>query len=143
MALSTITLLMLISGFVCCEILGLPQGGRAHKLGCLTALTGVLGPFLPGAMFYLAVPTSVFGMMLLPIAYWTFFLMMNSRKLLGDDLPKGGARVAWNGLMLVAAGMATAASLYSIQAKTGVWGLAALGGFLVLAVVVGIGRRTR
>ncbi|HLU49560.1 MAG TPA: hypothetical protein VK116_15790, partial [Planctomycetota bacterium] len=33
MALSTITILMLISGFVICEIFNLPQGGWPHRLG--------------------------------------------------------------------------------------------------------------
>src|SRR5690606_7575370 len=85
MALSTITLLMLISGFVVCELRGVPPTGRAYRLGTLAAAVGALGPFVwSEAAFYLAVPTSVFGMALLPIAYWTFFLMMNSRRLLGE-----------------------------------------------------------
>ncbi|MAE77081.1 MAG: hypothetical protein CMJ85_09455, partial [Planctomycetes bacterium] len=65
MALSTITLLMLISGFVICEMLGKPPLGRAHRLGTLAAATGVFGPFVwSDAAFYLVVPTSVFGMAL-------------------------------------------------------------------------------
>jgi Mn2+/Fe2+ NRAMP family transporter len=143
MALSTITLLMLISGFVICEMLGVPAEGRIHRLGTLAATTGALGPFVwSQAAFYLAVPTSVFGMALLPIAYWTFFLMMNSRRLLGDDLPRGANRVCWNALMLVAAGLATAASLWSIDAKTGWKGLAGLGLFLLTAAVVHLRRRS-
>ncbi|MGA0868135.1 MAG: divalent metal cation transporter [Planctomycetota bacterium] len=144
MALSTITLLMLISGFVICEMLGLPSGGRAHRLGTLAATTGALGPFVwSKAAFYLAVPTSVFGMALLPIAYWTFFLMMNSKALLGADMPRGRNRVVWNTLMLIAAGLATGASLYSIQAKTGTTGMALLGAFLALAAIVHVRRRGR
>ena len=135
MVMSTITLLMLISGFVFCEILGLPPGGRAHRLGTLAASTGVLGPFLPSeAFFYLAVPTSLFGMMLLPIAYWAFLFLMNSRRLLGDAMPSGGSRVTWNTLMVVAAGLATAASLWSIHSSRGAWGLAVFFVFLVLAI---------
>ena len=137
MALSTITLLMLISGFVICEMLGLPPQGKAHKLGSLAATTGVLGPFFwSQAAVYLAVPTSVFGMMLLPIAYWTFFLMMNSRNLLGADRPAGTRRLVWNGLMLPAAGIATAASLWSVHSKVGTAGYLLVGGFLALALVV-------
>lgn len=142
MALSTITLLMLISGFVICEMLGLPPGGRAHRLGTLAATTGALGPFVwSKAAFYLAVPTSVFGMALLPIAYWTFFLMMNSRSLLGDDMPRGRSRFIWNTLMLLAAGAATGASLYSIEAKAGTAGMLGLGAFLALAAIVHVRRR--
>jgi hypothetical protein len=142
MALSTITLLMLISGFVICEMLGLPPGGRAHRLGTLAATTGALGPFVwSKAAFYLAVPTSVFGMALLPIAYWTFFLMMNSRSLLGDDMPRGTNRIIWNTLMLLAAGAATGASLYSIEAKAGTTGMLGLGAFLALAAIAHFRRR--
>ncbi|MBK8975585.1 MAG: divalent metal cation transporter [Planctomycetes bacterium] len=137
MALSTITLLMLISGFVICEMLGLPARGWPHRLGCLAGGLGALGPFVwSGARFYLAVPTSVFGMALLPIAYWTFFLMMNSRRLLGDDLPRGSARVAWNSLMLAAAGAATLASVYSIRSLAGWPGVGGLGALVALALVV-------
>ena len=142
MALSTITLLMLISGFVICEMLGLPPGGRAHRLGTLAATTGALGPFVwSKAAFYLAVPTSVFGMALLPIAYWTFFLMMNSRSLLGDDMPRGRSRIIWNTLMLLAAGAATGASIYSIEAKAGTTGMLGLGAFLALAAIAHFRRR--
>ncbi|MEZ6147596.1 MAG: hypothetical protein R3B91_19660 [Planctomycetaceae bacterium] len=35
-------------------------------------------------------PTSLFGMVLLPIAYFTFLLMMNSKSLLGNAKPTGG-----------------------------------------------------
>ncbi len=137
MALSTITILMLISGFVVAEMLGLPPQGRALRWGSLVACTGALGPFFwSAAAVYLAVPTSVFGMVLLPIAYWTFFLMMNSRSLLGEHRPAGGSRVLWNSLMLPAAAVATLASLWSAWSKAGRWGLLALGLFLALAVVV-------
>jgi Mn2+/Fe2+ NRAMP family transporter len=144
MALSTITILMLISGFVICEMRGLPPKGRAHRLGSLAATTGALGPFIwTQAAFYLAVPTSVLGMALLPIAYWTFFLMMNSRRLMGDDLPRGTARLTWNVLMLVAAGLASAASLWSIWSKAHWPGVGALVVFLALALAVGVARTRR
>jgi len=117
MALSTITMLMLISGFVICEMLGRPPTGRTFRLGTLAATTGVLGPFFWGqAAPYLAIPTSVFGMILLPIAYWTFFLMLNSAALMGAERPRGRSRIAWNALMLPAALVATAASLWSVWA---------------------------
>ncbi|MAE76861.1 MAG: hypothetical protein CMJ85_08345, partial [Planctomycetes bacterium] len=79
---------------------------------------------------------------LVPIAYRSFFLMMNNRGLLGDDLPRGGARVAWNSLMLVAAGAATVASVWVIWSKSGWMGISAIAGFLLLAVVVHFARRS-
>src|SRR5690606_23661567 len=60
MALSTITLLMLVSGFVVCEVLDVPPTGWPMRLGSLAACTGVLGAFIWGdAKAWLAVPTSV------------------------------------------------------------------------------------
>lgn len=142
MTLSTITILMLISGMVICEIFDLPQEGWPHRLACLAGATGALGPFVwQGARFYLAVPTSVFGMTLLPIAYLTFFLLMNQRSLLGDALPRGGRRLAWNLLMALAAGIATCASLWIIVQEGGTIGIAGAGGLLVLALAVHFLRR--
>ena len=136
MALSTITLLMLISGLVVCEVLGLPPTGKAFRLGTLAAATGVLGPFLwSKAAFWLAVPTSVFGFMLLPIAYLTFLLLMNQKSLLGDERPKGGRRVTWNVFMGISATIATCASLYMVWHKAGYLGIGAVVAFTLAAIV--------
>ena len=109
MAVSTIIILMLINGFTVTEMLGAEIGGMKHRIGSiLPGITGALGfLFLWGdgdARFWLAVPTSVFGMVLLPIAYITFFLMINSKSLMGDALPQGNKRIALNAAMLVALG---------------------------------------
>lgn len=101
MALSSISVLMLISGFVVCEMFGYPHGGIQHKLGTLLASTGALWPILwtGQSRVYLAIPTSIFGYTLLPVAFFAFFLMMNSKSLLGAERPVGGRRFAWNTLM--------------------------------------------
>jgi len=143
MAVSTVIILMLISGFAFCEAFGREPRGAAHRAGALVAgLVGALGPYVwqGDAKFYLAVPTSNFGMALLPIAYWTFFLMMNSRSLLGDAMPTGGKRVAWNTLMGLAAGVATFASLATIEKKLGALGLGLMGAFLALALAAHLNR---
>jgi len=139
MAISTIIILMLINGFCLTEALGTEMGGPIHKVGSiLPGITGALG-FLflwsnADAKFLLAVPTSVFGMVLLPIAYFTFFCMINSKELLGDALPKGGKRVALNlaiGLALLAS---TIGAGWSIWSKAQWKGVAAVGAFLLLAL---------
>ncbi len=101
MAISTISILMLISGFCVCEALGTKHGGLTHRLGTLIPMTGMLWPLLwtSESKAFLAVPTSVLGFVLIPIAYLTFLLMMNSRKVLGEHLPTGLNRWIWNGLM--------------------------------------------
>ncbi len=136
MALSTITILMLISGFAICEMLDLPAEGWPHRLGCLAPAIGALGPFVWGqAQFWLAVPASVIGMMLLPIAYGTFVLMMNSRRLLGDARPAGWRRVTWNVLMIAALLFATFGAGWSIWSRIGIWSVPVVGGFLVLVII--------
>lgn len=103
MAISSIIILMLINGFALCEMLGVKSSGMLYRIGCiLPGITGALGALYlwsGDAKFYLAVPTSRFGMVLLPIAYIAFFCLMNNKKLLGDALPQGRARIVWNTLM--------------------------------------------
>lgn len=138
MALSTIIVLMLISGFTVCEIFGLPQHGWPHRLGCFVAGIGVLGPFVwtGKTQFWLAVPTSIFGMTLLPIAYFTFFLMMNNRALLGGDILRGGQRVVMNLLMLGTLLLAGLGAGWAIWSKTKWIGTGAVAAFFALAVIV-------
>lgn len=118
MALSTIIILMLINGFAFCEMIGVPPEGMMHRVGSLIPAVGVLGPFVwAAAAPALATPTSVIGGAMLPIAYVTFFLLMNSRKLLGDSMPRGAARVRWNVLMGLATTIATLSSIWGLYGK--------------------------
>ena len=136
MALSTITILMLISGFTFCEVFGLPQEGRYQRIGSLLPAVGVLGPFVwTKAAAYLAVPTSVFGMALLPIAYVTFLFCMNSRRVLGDDMPQGRSRLTWNTLMGIAFLFSTIGAGWSVWSKTGWVGVVGVIVFIAVAVV--------
>jgi Mn2+/Fe2+ NRAMP family transporter len=145
MALSTITILMLISGFTFCEVFGFPQGGFYHRVGCLLPAIGVLGPFVWSGKvaFWLAVPTSVFGMVLLPIAYFTFFLLMNNKKVLGDDMPRGQSRVTWNVLMGIACFLATVGAGWAIWDKAKWVGVGAVVAFVGLALFVHIQRLSK
>jgi Mn2+/Fe2+ NRAMP family transporter len=143
MALSTATLLMLICGQVLAEIFGWSMNSRAARNATLLGAVGAIGPFVwSKAGFWLAVPTSMFGMVLLPIAYWTFLLLMNRPRILGDAMPRGGARWAWNCLMIPATLLATMASAYSVKSQGGTpWVVVAIA-YVALAIVVGI-RRSR
>ena len=139
MAVSSIIILMLINGFVVCEMLGRPATGWPYRVGALMPCVGMFAPLIwtgGKAQFWLAVPTSVFGMVLLPIAYFTFALLMNQKSLLGDDMPKGRGRIAWNGLMAVGAGLAAFGSVWSVWSKTGWVGVGGIAAFTGLAVAV-------
>jgi Mn2+/Fe2+ NRAMP family transporter len=120
MGLTTSSLLMLISGYVVCEAFNYEHGGKQHKLGTLLASTGLLWPILwkGESKAYLAVMTSTIGYILLPIAFLTFFLLMNSERVLGEDLPKGKKRIAWNVLMGVSLLVTGAAAGWTATQKT-------------------------
>ncbi len=136
MTLSSVVILMLMNGFAISEAFGAPKNGIVFKIGSLMPLVGILGPFLwSKAAFWLAVPASVFGMCLLPIAYVSFFLLMNSRKALGKERPAGPRRWRWNSFMVLSIGLATIGSLWGIWAKTGWVGMAGLGTLIALALI--------
>lgn len=118
MGFSSIIILMLINGYAFCEICNQPQGGWPHWLGCAVAgFTGAIWPLVwdGPAKLWLAILASSFGMMLLPIAYFTFLMMMNSKSLLGDEKPRGLAMLVWNILM----GISVLGAV--IAAVTAVW----------------------
>jgi hypothetical protein len=128
MAVSTVIVLMLISGLAFAVAFRQQPGGVAFRWGTIVAGLGALGPFVwtGKARAWLAVPTSNFGMILLPLAYWSFVLLMNSRRVLGDDVPKGRTRWIWNSLLVPTALVASCASAWTVHMKLGPWGLAGL-----------------
>ncbi len=137
MALSTIIMLSLVNGFVLCEMLNRPGDVFIHRIGAVAAAgVGFTGPFFWGkAAFWLAVPTSVFAMVLLPVAYLTFALLMNQRKLLGRYTPSGLRRVQWNVLMTVALIAAGFGSVWTLWDKAKWFGVGGLIAFIVLLMV--------
>jgi Mn2+/Fe2+ NRAMP family transporter len=144
MGFSTIIILMLINGYVVCEMLGQPQGGRLHIIGCLLAgLCGAVWPLVwdGPAKLWLAITVSAFGMMLLPIAYFTFFFMMNSKSLMGEHKPKGRSLIIWNLLMGFSVFGAVVAAASAIYAKSGhpIAGIVVkvVGGIFVVALIAG------
>lgn len=120
MGFSTIIILMLINGFAFREMVGQPDGTTPFVVGCLVAgLFGASWVYLwdGEAKFWLAIFASSFGMMLLPIAYVTFFLMMNSKQILGKEKPTGVRMVVWNVLMVISVAGAFAAASTAIYDK--------------------------
>ena len=150
MGISSIIIMMLINGFVFCEILGVESKGWAYRVGSLMPAVGAMGPFVwtsQRAQFWLAVPAFMFGMTILPIAYFTFYLMMNSKSLLGDNIPRGGRRLLWNVLMAVASGLAAFGAVWSLWSfsvrtfHTGWPGIALPAAFIAICVIVWYVRR--
>ena len=140
MAISTIVILMVINGFCVCEMTHREGDRVVQRLGAiLPGIVGGLG-FLAlwgdeQAKFWLAVPTSNFGMVLLPIAYVAFFFMMNSPSLLGDAMPRGGVRIIVNVVMLVAIAAASVGAGLSVWANVGWIGVILAAGFIGAGVL--------
>ena len=121
MALSTIIILMTINGHAVCEILGKPHKGPVFLIGAYIAGLGVLGPFVwSDAAFWLAVPTSILGFTLIPVAYLSFFLLINNKKVLGRERPKGIIRIIWNSALLLSLLIMGTAAFYVAWNKS--WG---------------------
>jgi Mn2+/Fe2+ NRAMP family transporter len=137
MAVSTATILMTINGLCFCELVNRPGKLWPQLVGSLMVCVGALGPFFwKDAQAYLAVPTSMFGMTLLPIAYFAFFLLMNQKSFLGDNIPKGAKRLLWNVLMAMASLAAAFGCFWSVWSTLRWRGIGLLVGFVVLCIVV-------
>lgn len=143
MALSSISLMMLISGFVVCDVLRRPPAGWTFRLGCLIPSFCALWPLVwqGDTRAWLTVVAGVFGAMLLPIAYVSFVILMNQRELMGREMPTGWRRVVVNALMLFAAAAATAAGISAIVKKAGPAGMGLVAAFLLLVAIVQLARR--
>lgn len=142
MGLGALTMLMLINGLCLCEALNRPARGWVQRLGAAMVMIGALGPFLwKDAQLWLAVPTSMFAMTLLPLAYFTFFFMMNQKTLMGESMPRGGKRLLWNTLMGISATLATFGSVWTIWSKAGWYGIAVIVTFTVLVLIVHVARK--
>ena len=112
MALSSITMHMLICGFAACELFGVEPGGWRYRLACLIPAPGVVGVVLWGQIGpWIAIPASAICGLMLPIAFIAFFILNNSKRYLGKDKPTGIKALVWNIAMLISIG-ATIASIF-------------------------------
>ncbi|MEO6594824.1 MAG: divalent metal cation transporter [Planctomycetota bacterium] len=103
MALSTITLHMVVCGFVAMEWFGFPFGSWKQRLCMLIPIPGALAPFLwADQPVWLAVPTTIVCGAMLPIAYLGFLLLQRSHVYLGEDRPRGWRAVFASASLVVA-----------------------------------------
>ncbi len=137
MGISAATMLMTINGLCLCEMLNRPLKGWTQRIGSLIVSVGALSAiFWNRPAPWLAMPTSVFCIILLPIAYIAFSLLMNQKTMLGDNMPQGGKRVLWNVLMVIATGIATLVSIWSLWSRLGGWSIVVIVAFVGLILVV-------
>lgn len=115
MAINAIILHMTVSGFAVCEIFKIEESGWKYKLATMLPVPGVLGAVLWAKMgAWIAIPTSAVALIVLPIAYLGFFLLNNSKKYLGDDMPRGKVRFWWNTGMILAMGVIVVSAVFYI-----------------------------
>jgi manganese transport protein len=113
MALSSITMHMIISGFAVCEIFGIEPGSWRYRLACLLPAPGVVGVVLWRSIGpWIAIPTSAVCGLMLPIAFVAFFILNNSTRYLGKDKPSGAKALIWNVAMIVSTGAAFTSIIY-------------------------------
>lgn len=136
MAMSTIIMMGLMNAAALGALLRKFNDRKVFLAGASMPL--ILGIFAPvlwtgASRAALAIPASVTAVTLGPIAYFTFFLLINSRGALGKDQPTGGSRWLWNLLMAFATTLATLASIWALNSK-GMPGQIGLVGLALLAV---------
>ncbi len=120
MALSTITLQMLVAGFALCEMLGIEPGGRKYRMACLIPAPAFLGVILWKSMgTWIALPTSAFCLLMLPIPYIGWFALNNSSRYLGDSRHSGKTALLWNLAMLLSIAITCTSVVYLIYKKWG------------------------
>ncbi len=144
MAVSTMIVHMMMNGYAISEAFGRPGEKGIFMIGAaMPALTGLLSPILWSGQTKtaLVVPAAVIATTLLPIAYLIFILLMNSRKTLGPELPKW--RPLINAVLILAASVATFASVWSLLGRVAGGGMGALLGIsgliaLPLLLVIGL-----
>lgn len=144
MTLSSISLMMLISGFIVCEVCNIPPKGWIFRMGCMISAVGVLWPIIwsgGAAKAWLTVVAGVFGSMLIPIAYVTFYLMMNQKSLMGDERPTGGKRIVWNIGMAIAALAATGAGVSAVYKRAGEKGIYFVLAYIAVVLIVQMMRK--
>jgi len=146
MAISTAIILMLINGLALCVALGnKTYTGTTHRIGAIIpAVTGAMGPFFWGALTSatdIATITATVGMILLPIAYIAFVLLINNRKVMGDDKPTGGKAAALNAVLIFTVALVSVGAVRAVWQKMHWTGIGLMLGFVVLAAVVPLLRK--
>ncbi len=101
MCFTTLVVEMLICGFVLSEMFRFELHGRAYKASTMLANIGIVGAFYQ-MPFWLPVIVSSFNLLMMPVAYFCFFLLQNSKSYLGPEVNRGFKGAAWNVVLVLA-----------------------------------------
>lgn len=119
MALSSISMQMLSSGFACSKLFGWKPKTPQYMIGMLIPAIGVTGAFLwDDIKLWIALPTTVICGALMPLAYIGFTRMQASKAFLGDDAPGATRNRLWIAGMIVATVVLVGGLLGALVEKT-------------------------
>jgi len=122
MATNSMLMNMLICGLSFAELFGKTGKPKWSILGSSILFFSAMGSvFLTGAKMWLVIYSGIVTMVLLPVAYAAFFVMMNSKKILKDSMPRGASRWCWNILMGISLAACSFAALYVLSSKLGTY----------------------
>ncbi len=130
MGWSSIIMMILMNGLAVGALLKRITDRRVFLIGAIMpAISGFLAPVIwtGASRAALAIPAAVVATVFLPVAYFTFLLLMNSRGALGEHRPRGAARWIVNLLMIVATVASFVASAWGLQDKGWIGALGMLG----------------
>ncbi len=144
MAFSTIIILMLINGFALGEIFNNYNSPLWRIVGAVSAgAVGFCWVFLwvGASKTYLAIVAGTFAILLLPIAYFAFLLMINNRDLMGAEKPVGFRMTVWNVLMTLALLIVSIAAYTELNKKIAneATGPMVLGGVITFGLLMLVG----
>jgi hypothetical protein len=148
MGFSTIIILSLINGYAFAEIVGKYESTLPRVIGALAAIAVGFCWFWiwqGDSRTWLGIVASTFGAILLPIAYISFFALMNSFRLLGDEKPTGTRMVIWNCLMAIGVlgALTQAYGAIATKANDPTQGPFVIGGVAVFALLALVGFSAR
>ena len=105
MALSSITMQMLASGFAGVKLFGFKEQSTGHKLFTLLPAVGVLGAIWWSELAaWVPVPTNIICGVFLPVSYLGFLILNLRKDYLGRDRPGVTSSAMWSiGMMLAIA----------------------------------------
>ncbi|MFI3290473.1 MAG: divalent metal cation transporter [Opitutales bacterium] len=137
MAVNAMLMNMLICGLCFSVIIGKFGIPKWQLIGSLlvgfSALTSLF--VASEAKMWLIINAGVMAMIFLPIAYGAFLAIMNTKSIMGESMPKGKARLAWNVLMTISLIASIGASAWVLHTKAGVAGPVLLGVFALIVII--------
>lgn len=137
MGLGASTMLMLINSLCFCELLNRSLRGGTQFFGGIIVSISLIGVlFWKDAQMWIAIPPSVFCMTLLPLAYLSFWLLLNQKRLLKEAMPQGYKWWMWNVLLCISFILSVIGAFWSVTSRVEYKELWLVVGFLLLILIV-------